>query len=355
METEKTRLTSFSRGAGCGCKVSPQVLDVILRDRREQTAGSLLVGSQYSDDAAVLRWEGEEALVSTVDFFAPLVDDPFVYGQSAAANALSDVYAMGGRPLLALAILAWPVSELPPEMAGQVLEGARDICRKAGIPLAGGHTVESGQPLFGLAVSGRVTISGLRTNAGARPGDALLLTRPLGTGILATAFKREGLPPDALAELCRSITYLNSVGARLGSCSWVHALTDLTGFGLLGHGLEMARASGCGIDLYLGEVPVLSPARPLVERFTVADATYRNWNAAEGSTEIDPGTDAMQAFSLLNDPQTNGGLLLAVPYEQASLAMESLREWNPEYQPALVGRFTASHPGRARVLPGRPD
>ena len=204
-------------------------------------------------------------------------------------------------------------------------------------------------------MSGRVTLSGLRTNAGARPGDALLLTRPLGTGILATAFKREGLAPEALAELCRSITTLNSVGARLGTCSWVHALTDLTGFGLLGHSLEMARASGCGIDLYLGEVPVLASARPWMERFTVADATYRNWNAAEGSTEIDSGADAMQAFSLLNDPQTNGGLLLAVPHEQAAMAMEKLMEWDPESQPAFVGHFTASRSGQARVLSSRPD
>ena len=227
---EKIRLTQFAHGAGCGCKISPQVLETILAGNKPDIFGNLLVGNKGNDDAAVLKLNEHEALISTTDFFTPIVDDAFVFGQTAAANALSDVYAMGGKPILALAILGWPIDKLPASLANQVLEGARFVCAEAGIPLAGGHSIDSPEPVFGLSVNGLVKIDNMKKNNTAKAGDLIFITKPLGTGILATAAKRDLLPEKAFSSFHAQLTKLNSIGTKLGESEFVTALTDVTGF-----------------------------------------------------------------------------------------------------------------------------
>jgi len=309
---EEIRLTQFSKGGGCGCKIAPSVLQQILKTDQAFQSPNLLVGHESSDDAAVYQLNAETALISTTDFFMPIVDDPFDFGCIAAANAISDVYAMGGTPIMAVAILGWPIDKLPVEVAQRVLDGGRAICRQANIPMAGGHTIDSADPIFGLAVTGIVPVKELKKNNTAQPGDVLFLTKPIGVGLLATALKRGVLQAGHYAPLLGQLTTLNSIGAQLGRISGVHALTDVTGFGLLGHLVEMAQGSGTGAQLDYSAVPRIEGVDVYLKERTIPDATFRNWNSYSSQVKFEKGVNVMEAFNLLPDPQTNGGLLIAV-------------------------------------------
>ncbi len=320
-EKEIIRLTQYSRGAGCGCKIAPAVLQEILKGGVAPTNNpKLLVGNASNDDAAVYDLGNGTALISTTDFFMPIVDDAFDFGRIAAANAISDVYAMGGTPLIAVAILGWPVEKLPASLAAKVLEGARAICAEAGIPLAGGHSIDATEPIFGLAVNGLMDINHLKRNNTAKVGDVLLLTKAIGTGILSTAEKRGLLKEEHVAGFISQLITLNKVGALLGNMQGVTAMTDVTGFGLAGHLVEMADGADISAEIYYDEVPVMAGVRDYIRDRIVPDATYRNWNAYAGTIAFGPGVDVMEAFCLLPDPQTNGGLLIAVD----PLAIEEL-------------------------------
>ena len=337
------RLTSLSAASGCGCKLEPALLAAMLEGRHAPAAADLVVGNHTADDAAVLRLPGGELLVSTTDFFTPLVDDPYQYGRIAAANALSDVYAMGGRPVLALAIMGWPVDVLGTAMAGQVLDGARALCAEAGVPLAGGHTIAIKEPVFGLAVQGLVMENHLKRNTGARPGDKLYLTKPLGTGMLAAALKRGQLHPEGEAELLGCAGTLNSLGERLGTLTGVHALTDVTGFGLLGHLLEMCNGSGVAAVLQGQALPLLPTAQALAAQFIVPDNAFRNWNAyAAQATGHEP------YFAALADPQTNGGLLVAVAPHAVPAYEDAVR--GSAYEAIALQPIGEVHPGQGVVV-----
>lgn len=324
---DPVKLTQFSHGAGCGCKIAPAVLDTILQSRSSFSDNkNLLVGNSSKDDAAVYDLGNGSALISTTDFFTPIVDDAFAFGRIAGANAISDVYAMGGRPLLAIAILGWPVEKLPAELAQQVLEGAREICAEAGIPLAGGHSIDSPEPIFGLAVNGLVEIDQLKQNSTAREGDLLLLTKPLGVGILSTAQKRNVLKEEHLPLMIKQLGTLNKAGEALGKINGVHAMTDVTGFGLLGHLIEMAEGSKLGAELVYQQIPILAAAKEYLPQRIVPDATYRNWNGYSSKVGFGPGVNVMEAFTVLPDPQTNGGLLIAVDPAALAEVQEVLKE-----------------------------
>ncbi|MFT3719378.1 selenide, water dikinase SelD [Pseudorhodoferax sp.] len=304
------RLTSLSHGGGCGCKIAPGVLSEILR---HQGGGlpvppELLVGIETSDDAAVYRLNDQQALVATTDFFMPIVDDPFDFGRIAATNAISDVYAMGGRPILALALVGMPVNVLSTATIARILAGGQSVCQAAGIPVAGGHTIDSVEPIYGLVALGLVHPDKLRRNTGARPGDRLVLGKPLGVGVLSAAFKKERLDAAGYARMLETTTRLNTPGPALAELPGVHALTDVTGFGLAGHGLELARGAGCRVVLDWARVPVLDGVRALVAAGCVTGASGRNW-AGYGAEVAHALPAAEQA--LLTDPQTSGGLLVA--------------------------------------------
>jgi len=306
------KLTQFSHGAGCGCKISPAVLDKILISSSPQpNYPQLLVGNSTKDDAAIYDMGNGSALISTTDFFVPIVDDPYQFGRIAAANAISDVFAMGGKPIMALAILGWPINQLSPDIAQQVIEGGRSMCAEAGIPLAGGHSVETTEPLFGLSVNGIVAVHQLKQNNAAKEGDVLFLTKPLGVGILSTGQKRGVLEDADLQILIAQLNKLNKVGEAMGAISGVHAMTDVTGFGLIGHLMEMAEGSNLGALVNYSKLHILDAAKKLLAQRIVPDATYRNWNAYSSEVAFGKGVDVMQAFSILPDPQTNGGLLIA--------------------------------------------
>jgi selenide,water dikinase len=306
------RLSKFSKGGGCGCKISPALLQQILHTDERTEFSNLLVGYDTRDDAAVYRINETEAIISTTDFFLPIVDDPFDFGRIAAANSISDVYAMGGVPIMALAILGIPIDKFSVETIQQIMEGGRLVCKEANIPMAGGHTIDSADPIFGLAVTGRVALQNLKRNTGAQKGDLLFLTKPLGTGILATALKRELLQSEHYTELIVSMTTLNSIGAELAKEPTVRAMTDITGFGLLGHALEIAEGSLVGMELHYSAIKRLAGTEHYLQQRTIPDATYRNWNAYSSKVGFEKGVNVMEAFNLLPDPQTNGGLLVAV-------------------------------------------
>ena len=306
------RLTQFSHGAGCGCKIAPAVLEEILHSELPfVTDGRLLVGNTSKDDAAVYDMGDGTAIISTTDFFTPIVDDAFDFGRIASANAISDVYAMGGKPLIAVAILGWPVEKLPSDLARKVLDGSRTICAQAGIPLAGGHSIDSPEPIFGLAVTGTINIPHLKKNNTAKEGDLLFLTKPLGVGILSTAQKRGVLKEEHLASLINQLVQLNSVGEALGKMPGVTAMTDVTGFGLSGHLIEMAEGSNLSAEIYYSRIPIHENVREYLAQRMIPDATYRNWNSYSKQISFDKGVNVMEAFSILPDPQTNGGLLIA--------------------------------------------
>lgn len=310
--TEPIRLTQYSKGGGCGCKVAPAVLEQIVMTNATSLFPSLLVGNETADDAAVYQLNDTEAIISTTDFFLPIVDDAFDFGRVAAANAISDVYAMGGTPLMAIAILGFPVDKLPVEVAQQILSGGRSICEEAGIPLAGGHTIDSADPIFGLAVTGRAAVNHLKRNIGAEAGDLLFLTKPIGTGLLSTALKRGLLQEGHYNVLIQQLTTINKIGEALGQIKGVHAMTDVTGFGLLGHALEMAEGSGVSLALHYNAIPKMEGMDEYLKQRTIPDATYRNWNSYNSKVQFEKGVNVMEAFTVLPDPQTNGGILMAV-------------------------------------------
>ena len=348
MEKDPIRLTQFSHGAGCGCKIAPGVLDRILGQLGAQADDPrLLVGHGARDDAAVYDLGDGTAAVSTTDFFMPIVDDPHAFGRIAAANAISDIYAMGGTPLMAIAILGWPVDKLDPEVAGRVLEGGRSICAEAGIPLAGGHSIDSPEPIFGLAVTGRVTIERLKRNGGAEVGDKLYLTKPLGVGMVTTAQKKGVVAEDHLQAAAANMMRLNKVGAPLGDIAGVHAMTDVTGFGLAGHGLEMARATGVELIVEGADLPTLD--RPALEGYHAAGCipggTRRNFASYGQDLMLDGASDFVR--DLVCDPQTSGGLLLSVAPESAGEVEEVLQaEGLPS---SSIGEVVAGEPGKLRV------
>jgi selenide,water dikinase len=309
---EEIKLTQYSKGGGCGCKIAPSVLQQILQTQNKTPFPQLLVGNESSDDAAVYQINEGTAVISTTDFFLPIVDDAFDFGRIAAANAISDVYAMGGTPLMAIAILGWPIEKLPTETAQKVLEGGRAICEQAGIPLAGGHTIDSNDPIFGLAVTGTVSTKHLKQNNTAQAGDLLFLTKPIGVGLLSTALKRGVLQSEHYASLIQQMTGLNKLGTEFAKLDGVHAMTDVTGFGLLGHLIEMAEGSGISAELNYAVIPKLEGLDDYLRQRTIPDATFRNWNSYSSRVQFEKGVNVMEAFNLLPDPQTNGGLLIAV-------------------------------------------
>jgi selenide,water dikinase len=337
--SEQIRLTQFSKGGGCGCKIAPSVLQQILQTQNKSPFPHLLVGNESSDDAAVYQVSDDTAIISTTDFFLPIVDDAFDFGRIAAANAISDIYAMGGTPLMAIAILGWPVDKISTEVAQQVLEGGRAVCQEAGIPLAGGHTIDSYDPIFGLAVTGMVAVKDLKKNNTAQSGDLLFLTKPIGVGLLSTALKRGILQPDHYTALITQMTQLNSVGRALATLPVVHAMTDVTGFGLLGHLIEMAEGSGLSVELnYSGIKKVIGVDEYLKQR-TIPDATFRNWNSYSSKVQFEKGVNVMEAFNLLPDPQTNGGIMIAVKEDKAEEVKNIFRQYGLEEYTEPIGRF----------------
>ncbi|HEU4618471.1 MAG TPA: selenide, water dikinase SelD [Gammaproteobacteria bacterium] len=303
------RLTQYSHGAGCGCKISPKVLSEILEKVPAQARDPrLLVGYDSRDDAAVYRIDDDRAVVSTTDFFMPIVDDPFDFGGIASVNAISDIYAMGAKPILAIAILGWPLDKLDAAIAGEVLRGAREACSRAGIPLAGGHSIDAPEPIFGLAVTGIVHASRVRSNDLAEPGDELYLTKPLGIGVLTTAQKRGVLADEDFRTVRALMLQLNDLGAELADVPAVRSMTDVTGFGLLGHLTQLCEASGVCAEIELAKVPKLDVLPRYLAQKTVPGGTARNF--ASYGHKVSPLTD--DAKSILCDPQTSGGLLVAV-------------------------------------------
>ncbi len=348
---EPIRLTSLSKGGGCGCKIAPSVLQEIIASGKAPAFENLLVGNESSDDAAVYQVNHEMAVISTADFFLPIVDDPFDFGRIAAANAISDVYAMGGTPVMAIAILGFPVEKLPVEVARQILDGGRSICSEANIPLAGGHTIDSSEPIFGMSVTGTVSVNKIKKNNGAKEGDLLFLTKQLGTGLLSTALKRGLLAPEYYATLIASMTRLNKVGEKLGNVLEVHAMTDVTGFGLAGHLVEICEGSGLSAELHYTKLQKLPGVAECMKQRTMPDATFRNWNSYSKQIGFEKGVDVMEAFNLLPDPQTNGGLLIAVDPSAVSeiQAIFSDHHLNEFLEP--VGRFVARGDKAITVLP----
>ena len=326
------RLTAFSHGGGCGCKIAPGVLSEILRS--PGTPGGmpfaippqLLVGLETADDAAVYQLNEQQALIATTDFFMPIVDDPYDFGRIAATNALSDVYAMGGTPIMALALVGMPIDKLPLDVIRQILQGGESICAEAGIPVAGGHTIDSVEPIYGLVALGLVHPARVKRNASARPGDRLVLGKPLGVGILSAALKKNRLDEAGYRRMIDSTTRLNTPGRALAELDAVHAMTDVTGFGLLGHALEMARGAGLRATLRFQDLPLLEGALALAREGCITGASGRNWGGYGADVSLAAGVDpVMQA--LLTDPQTSGGLLVACAPEAVA---EVIRQFQRE-------------------------
>jgi len=309
MSDQEYRLTSYSHGSGCGCKIAPAVLDEILKcDTAAPLFDKLVVGNEGRDDAAVLDIGNGQGLISTTDFFMPVVDDAYDFGRIAATNAISDVYAMGGKPVMALAILGWPIDKLPASLAHATLEGGRAICSQAGIPLAGGHTIDSPEPIFGLSVNGMVDLNHLKKNNTVKEGDLLFLTKPIGLGIMSAAMKRSKAATTDVDEMVQWMTTLNTFGAIAAKHAYVHAMTDVTGFGLFGHLLEMVEGTGFSAEITMEKVPLLTNLQSYIDQFIFPDMTTRNFNSyGQKITEL----SAKNLFTGC-DPQTSGGLLIAV-------------------------------------------
>ncbi|MCV2369465.1 selenide, water dikinase SelD [Roseateles oligotrophus] len=350
MSTTEPRLTSLSHGGGCGCKIAPGVLSEILKG----TTGfpvppELMVGIETADDAAVYKLNDEQALIATTDFFMPIVDDPFDFGRIAATNAISDVYAMGGRPIMALALVGMPINVLSTQTIGRILEGGASVCRAAGIPIAGGHTIDSVEPIYGLVALGLVHPSRVKRNADAQPGDVLVLGKPLGVGVMSAALKKDLLGAEGYARMIAVTTQLNTPGPDLAALDGVHALTDVTGFGLAGHALELARGAGCELQIDWSAVPLLEGVRDLAERGCVTGASGRNWAAYGHDIHSTPGLDPL-AQTLLSDPQTSGGLLVSCA-PQAVDAVLALFSRHGFEQAAVVGRIGAKseRPGCLKI------
>lgn len=344
MTAPSLRLTDLAHGGGCGCKLAPSVLQQLLAGQPQAAPfAQLLVGTETGDDAAVWQIDDNTCVIATTDFFMPVVDDPRDFGRIAAANAVSDIYAMGGKPILALAILGMPLGKLPIETVRAILDGGASICAEAGIPIAGGHSIDSVEPIYGLAVIGLCSPAQVRKNSGARPGDALILTKGIGVGVYSSAFKKQVLPDAAYAEMVASTTLLNRIGAVLGADESVHGMTDVTGFGLLGHGLELARGAGVRLSISWDQVPLLSDAAQLVRDGHITGASGRNW-ASYGEQVVLPSGFAEWQRALLTDPQTSGGLLVAcAPERAASLRDQIVAAGYP--RASIIGSIKAGPAG----------
>jgi selenide, water dikinase len=343
------RLTSLSHGGGCGCKIAPGVLSEILRG----TAGmavpkELLVGIETADDAAVYRLSDEMALIATTDFFMPIVDDPYDFGRIAATNAISDVYAMGGRPIMALALVGMPIKVLSTQTIGRILEGGASVCREAGIPIAGGHTIDSVEAIYGLVALGLVHPQRVKRNADAKPGDVLVLGKPLGVGVMSAALKKDALGAAGYAAMIGSTTKLNTPGPDLASLPGVHALTDVTGFGLAGHALEIARGADCQVQVDWSRVPLLAGVRALAMQGFVTGASGRNW-AAYGAQVALPEAFAAEDRALLTDPQTSGGLLASCDEAALGEVLAVFQRHGFEAA-AVIGEIAAATAGAPRLL-----
>lgn len=337
------RLTSLAHGGGCGCKIAPGVLQEILRGRVQlPVPPELLVGIETSDDAAVYRLNDHQAVVATTDFFMPVVDDPHDFGRIAATNAISDVYAMGGTPIFALALVGMPVNVLSTATIGAILDGGAAACRAAGIPIAGGHTIDSVEPIYGLVALGLVDPSNLKRNDGAQPGDVLILGKPLGVGIFSAALKKGALDEGGYARMIESTTRLNTAGPDLARLPGVHAMTDVTGFGLAGHALEMARGSNCQIKIDWSAVPLLEGARDLADAGFVTGASGRNWASYGHDVAFSREMGAIDK-ALLCDPQTSGGLLIACEKASAPAVLEVFRRHGSDA--AVIGETMADGAG----------
>lgn len=322
---QAVRLTSLAHGGGCGCKLAPAVLrDIMSRMPAAAAFPNLMVGTETSDDAAVWRLNDTQALVATTDFFMPVVDDPKDFGRIAATNALSDVYAMGGRPILALAIVGMPIGQLDADTIGAILAGGASVCAAAGIPVAGGHSIDSVEPIYGLVALGLVHPDKVLTNRGGQPGDVLILTKPLGVGVLSAAFKQERLDAAGYAAMIEATTQLNALGAELPEIAGVHAVTDVTGFGLLGHALEMARGADLTAEIFADAPRLLPGVEALLAAGVGTGASGRNWDSYGVAVREAPGGPPWRR-DLLTDPQTSGGLLIAVAEETAERVMTLAR------------------------------
>jgi selenide,water dikinase len=349
LPSAEPRLTSLSHGGGCGCKIAPGVLSEILKG----TAGmvvppELLVGIETADDAAVYKLNEEQALIATTDFFMPIVDDPYDFGRIAATNAISDVYAMGGKPIMALALVGMPISVLSTNTIGRILEGGQSVCKAAGIPIAGGHTIDSVEPIYGLVALGLVHPQRVKRNADARAGDVLVLGKPLGVGVLSAALKKEKLDAAGYERMISTTTRLNTPGPELAAIDGVHALTDVTGFGLAGHGLELARGADLSIEIDWKQVPVLQGVRELAEAGFVTGASGRNW-AGYGADVVVPAGFPEADQALLTDPQTSGGLLVSCTPDSVDQVLETFRR-HGFAQAAVIGQARPASAGARLVV-----
>lgn len=344
--TIKPRLTSLAHGGGCGCKLAPSVLQDLLSEMpKAGPYANLLVGTETGDDAAVWDLDGTTSIIATTDFFMPMVDDPHTFGRIAAANAISDVYAMGGTPIFALAIVGMPIDKMDPADIRKILAGGASVCAQAGIPVAGGHSIDCPEPVYGLAVIGTCATAQIKRNSQARAGDMLILTKGLGIGIYSAAIKKEQLSEEAYTEMVASTTLLNRIGTELGANPAVSALTDVTGFGILGHALEMARGAGTTIRLNLHALPLLSQAKALAQAGHVTGASHRNWKSYGDSVVLPEGLEDSSRH-VLTDPQTSGGLLVAVAPDSAEELVRHIRASGYPLA-AVVGQVEK---GPARVI-----
>ncbi len=343
------RLTSFSHGGGCGCKIAPGVLADILRNSSGfPVPKELMVGIETADDAAVYKLNNEQALIATTDFFMPIVDDPYDFGRIAATNAISDVYAMGGTPIMALALVGMPINQLPVDVIGKILQGGESVCAEAGIPIAGGHTIDSVEPIYGLVVMGLVHPSKVKRNADAKPGDKLILGKPLGVGILSAALKKNALDEAGYRAMIDNTTKLNKPGRSLSDMRGVHALTDVTGFGLLGHLLELARGAKLSARLHMSHIPLLPGVHDLAAAGCVTGASGRNWAGYGHEVQLAEAITPVQR-ALLTDPQTSGGLLVSCD-ESAVPDVLALFQREGFAHAAVIGEMLDG-PARIDVLP----
>ncbi len=340
---ENIKLTTYSKGAGCGCKIAPKTLQEILLNQTTttHTDAKLLVGNHTNDDAAVYELDNDNCLISTTDFFTPIVNDAYNFGQIAATNAISDIYAMGGKPILALAILGWPVETLPTALANKVIEGARNMCAKAGIVLAGGHSIDSQEPIFGLSVNGIVAKQHIKQNNTAQVGDYIFVTKPIGVGILTTAEKKEKLLEQDATKALAVMTTLNDIGIALGKLPYVTAMTDVTGFGLAGHLIEICEGSTTSATLQWDAIPMVTDLSPYIKIGIRPDATSRNWNSYGAKILIEKTVPMMDAFTLLPDPQTSGGLLFTVNENYVEAIQLLLQQHNLTQHTKPIGRIVS--------------
>ncbi|MFZ6689850.1 selenide, water dikinase SelD [Undibacterium sp. SXout11W] len=337
------RLTSFSHGGGCGCKIAPGVLSEILKKSTGfPVPPALMVGIETSDDAAVYKLNDEQALIATTDFFMPIVDDPFDFGRIAATNAISDVYAMGGTPIMALALVGMPINKLPLDVIGKIIQGGESICAEAGIPIAGGHTIDSVEPIYGLVVMGLIHPSKVKRNADAKPGDKLILGKPLGVGILSAALKKQALDETGYASMIASTTKLNRPGQHLSQLVGVNAMTDVTGFGLLGHLLEVCRGAKVQANLTMQHIPLLDKVEQLATDGFITGASTRNWAAYGADVKLHTNISPAQQ-ALLTDPQTSGGLLVSCDAGAVEQVLAIFREGG-FYEAAVIGDIVTGSP-----------